>query len=91
MNTENPNIITYSNWLEFEGRILAFRKKELFDITDTPKWIPFNETAGAWIIGRKQLSKSKAKELYRNEPKEVDVSNLQWYIQEELNQVFNLK
>lgn len=93
MSDVNPNkyIITYSNWFEFEGRILAFRKQQLFDITGTPKWIPFNEIAQAWIVNRKQLSKSRAKELYRDEPKEVDVSNMQWYIQEELNHVFNLR
>jgi hypothetical protein len=92
MSDEIPNIykITYSNWFEFEGRILAFRKQQLFDITDSPRHIPFNEIAQAWIINRKQLTKSKAKELIRNESKEVDVSNLQWYIQEQLNHVFNL-
>lgn len=92
MSDEIPNIykITYSNYLEFEGRILAFRKQQLFDITDSPRHIPFNEIAQAWIIGRKQLTKSKAKELIRNESKEIDVSNLQWYIQEQLNHVFNL-
>lgn len=92
MIEENPNIyiITYSNYLEFEGRILAFRKQQLFDITDSPKWIPFNEIAQAWIINRKQLTKTKAKELIIPKVKEVDVSNLQWYIQEQLNGVFNL-
>lgn len=92
MSDGTPNIytITYSNYLEFEGRVLAFRKQQLFDITDSPKHIPFNEIAQAWIVNRKQLSKSKAKQLIKNEPKEVDVSNLQWYIQEQLNEVFNL-
>lgn len=87
MTDEKPYIITYSNWFEFEGRILAFRKQELFDITETPKHIPF---LGHWNINRKQLSKLKAKELIKNEPKQVDVSNLQWYQQEQLNHVFNL-
>lgn len=92
MSDEIPNIykITYSNWFEFEGRVLAFRKQQLFNITDSPRHIPFNEIAQAWIVNRKQLTKSKAKELIRNESKEVDVSNLQWYIQEQLNHVFNL-
>lgn len=92
MSDEIPNIykITYSNYLEFEGRVLAFRKRQLFDISEQPKHIPFNEIAHAWIVGRKQLSKSKAKELIKHEPKEVDVSNLQWYQQEQLNHVFNL-
>lgn len=90
MSEGNPNIIIYSNWFEFDGRVLAFRKKQLFDITDIPQFIPFNEIAGAWIVNRKHLSKSKVKELAKIEPKEVDVSGLQWYRQVELNQVFNL-
>lgn len=87
MNTEKPYIICYSNWFKFEGRVLAFRKQELFDITSTPKHIPF---LGHWNINRKQLSKLKAKELVINEEKQVDVSDLQWYQQEQLNHVFNL-
>jgi len=92
MSDEIPNIykITYSNYLEFEGRILAFRKQQLFDISEQPKHIPFNESAQAWIINRKHLSKSKAKDIVQHKSKEVDVSNLQWYIQEQLNHVFNL-
>jgi len=91
---EKPNndyFITYSNYLIFENKTLAFRKKELFNITNTPTLVEFNINANAWIINRKHLSKSKAKELLINEPKQVDVSNLQWYQQEQLNQVFNLR
>lgn len=88
MIEEKPYIITYSNWFEFEGRVLAFRKKELFDITETPKHIPF---VGHWNINRKQLTITKTKELIKHEPKQVDVSNLQWYIQIELNECFNLE
>jgi hypothetical protein len=93
MNTEIPNnyIITYSNYLKFEGRKLAFRKRELFDITDSPIWIPFNEKANCWIVNRKQLSKSKAEDLIIKQQVTVDVSNLQWYEQEQLNGCFNLK
>ena len=52
--------------------------------------INFNENAKAWLINRKHLSKSKAKELLINEPKQVDVSHLQWYQQINLDEVFNL-
>ncbi len=95
MNTEfidKPYIITYSNWFEFENRILAFRKKVLFDITETPKALftsSNNGSFGYWI-NRKWLSESKIKELLKNELKQVDVSNLQWYQQEQLNHVFNI-
>ena len=82
-------VITYSNHFIFEGRVLAFRKKELFDLsTGTPTYIP--HSIQGWWFGKKLLSPQKAKELIIHSPKEVDVSNLQWYIQEQLNGVFNL-
>ena len=96
MNTEfidKPYIITYSNWFEFNGKIFAFRKKILFDITDTPKALftsSNNGSFGYWI-NRKWLSESKIKELLKNESKQIDVSHLQWHLQENLNHVFNLK
>lgn len=95
MNTEfigKPYIITYSNWFEFENRVFAFRKKILFEITNTPTALftsSNNGSFGYWI-NRKWLSESKIKDLLINEPKQVDVSNLQWYQQEQLNHVFNL-
>lgn len=91
MNTENPNIITYTNWLEFEGRKLAFRNKELFDITETPKWIPYNDWNRFWIVNRKQLTKKRAKELIIKETIVVDISALQWYQQERLRHCFQLE
>lgn len=94
MSNEKPNneyIITYSNYLIFENRVLAFRQKLLFDITNTPTLIKFNETANVWIINRRHLSKSKARELLINENKQIDASNLQWYQQINLDKVFNLK
>ena len=94
MNEPKPNneyFITYSNYLIFENQMLAFRKKELFNITNIPTLVNFNESANAWIINRKHLSKLKASQLLFNEPKQVDVSHLQWYQQENLNGVFNLK
>lgn len=90
MNNESPckeYIITYSNSFEFNGRLLAFRKRELFDITDTPTHIPF---IGHWNVKRKELSVSKAKELCQQKEVKKDVSNLQWHWQERLNHVFNL-
>lgn len=96
MNTETldiPYIITYSNHFEFNGKILAYRKKVLFDITNTPNalFCTNNNGSNGYWINRKWLSESKIKELIKNEPKQVDVSHLQWYVQENLNKVFNLK
>ena len=92
MNTENPNnyFITYSNHFVFEGRTLAFRNKLLFDITGTPNLINFNHNCGAWIVNRKKLTLSMAKKLTQNTPIVVDVSALQWYVQERLNGTFHL-
>lgn len=95
MNTEildNPYIITYSNWFEFNGKILAYRKKILFDISNTPKalFVSNNNGSHGYWINLKWLSESKIKELLINEPKQVDVSDLQWYQQINLDEVFNL-
>lgn len=91
MNTEaieNKYIIKYTNHLEFKGQLLAFRKKELFNISSIPTLIKRSDQG--WWIGRDLLTPLKAKELIKKEPKEVDVTDLQWYQQEQLNHVFNL-
>jgi hypothetical protein len=87
MNTEKPYIIEYTNSFEFNGRLLAFRKRELFDITETPKYIKF---VGHWNVNRVQLSLKKAQELCKPNKVKKDVTELQWYEQEKLNHVFNL-
>lgn len=93
MSNENPNnyYITYSNHFEYENNLYAFRKKELFCITDIPRWIPFNKTAKCWIINRKQIFKATIEKIIIHKPIKVDVSNLNWNVQCELDEVFNLK
>lgn len=81
-------IITYSNSFVFEGQTLAFRKKELFNITGIPKII--KRSNQGWWIGRVLLTKSKAKELLTKTEVKKDITELQWYQQEQLNHVFNL-
>lgn len=90
---DKPYIITYSNYFEFNGKVLAYRKKVLFDITSTPNALFCTNNGGSngYWINRKWLSESRIKELLINEHKQVDVSSLQWYQQEQLNYVFNLK
>jgi hypothetical protein len=92
INTKKPNkyFIEYSNQLDFVGRKLAFRKGFLFDITATPTFIKFNKLSNCWIVNRCQLTISKAKELTKKEPIKVDVSDMQWYRQIELQECFNL-
>jgi len=94
MNTETLDkyFIIYSNKIEFNGCILSFRKKLLFNISNTPKLIlqhNNNGSIGWWVKGL-WLSISKAKELIRHEEVKVDVSCLQWYIQCELEDCFNI-
>jgi hypothetical protein len=82
--------ITYSNYFVLEGRTFSFRKKQLFDITNTPKLIELkdnNNCLGYWI-NRKWYSLSRLKNLVVMEKKVVDVSNLQWYEQIKLNEGF---
>lgn len=89
---ENLDIIIYSNHFELENRVFAFRKKHLFDITNIPKLIELkdnNNCLGYWI-NRKWLTLSKLKPLVKTENKIVDVSELQWNLQINLDHVFNL-
>lgn len=96
MNTktlDKPYIITYSNHFEFNGKVLAYRKKVLFDITNIPNalFLTNNNGSNGYWINRKWLSESRIKELLINDPKQVDVSDLQWYQQINLDKVFNIK
>jgi len=89
-NLDNTYFITYSNHFELECKIFAFRKKRLFDITNVPKLLELkdnNNCQGYWI-NRKWFTLSKLKPLVRMEEIIVDVSEMQWYIQERLNHVF---
>lgn len=91
--SQNPNneyFITYSNSFRFEGILLAFRRKQLFNITNTPLLIPYNEKASCWLVNRKQLTISKIKQIATTNPVKVDVSTLQWNIQINLDYCFNL-
>ena len=86
----NQYFITYSNSFYFENELLSFRKKQLFNISNLPIHIPFNQNANCWIVKRKQLSLSKAKELCKSNEFKIDVSELQWNLQIHYDLVFNL-
>lgn len=90
---EKPNneyFIIYSNSFYFYGILLSFRKKQLFNISNIPTLIKFNDKAGCWIINRKQLTLKKAEELITKTKIKKDLSDLQWNIQINLDKVFNL-
>ena len=85
--------VTYNYTFEFEKVKLGFKKKLLFDISNTPKLIKQSENSGnfGWWIKGKWLSKSKAESLVKKEPITIDLSHLQWYQQINLQECFNLE
>ena len=92
-NLDNIYFITYSNYLEIENKVFAFRKKQLFDITNLPVLLNLkdnNNCQGYWI-NRKWFSLSKLEPFVKKENKVVDVSHLQWNEQINLDHVFNLQ
>jgi hypothetical protein len=84
--------ILYTNYFKIENKIFAFRNKVLFDITNTPTNLHLKDNNGSkgYWINRQWHSLSKIKSLIVKDEIIVDVSDLQWYRQIELNQVFNL-
>ena len=87
-----PYTITYSNHFKVGNKTFVFRKKELFNVTGIPFHLPLKDNNGSkgYWIDRKWYSFSKIKELIINKPINIDVSNLQWYQQCHLEEVFNL-
>lgn len=93
INLDIKYLITYSNHFCFENKTFAFRKKELFNITNLPiiQNLKNNNNCLGYWINRKWLSLSKIKQLVKSEEKIVDVSSLQWYQQIHYDLVFNVK
>jgi len=89
---DNSYFITYSNYFKVENKTFAFRQKILFDVTNLPIKLDLKDNNGSkgYWINRHWFSLSKIKELISKEPLKVDVSDLQWYKQIELDYVFNL-
>jgi hypothetical protein len=83
------NVIVYSNYFHFMGSRFAFRKKMLFRIDGIPRYIP--QSNQGWWIGKNLLTKTEAERLVRTEQVVVDVSDLQWYEQEQLRWCYNLE
>ena len=89
---DNEYFITYSNYFKVDNKTFSFRKQVLFDITETPKYLELknnNGSNGYWI-NRQWFSLSKIKGLIQKEEIKVDVSDLQWYKQIQIDYVFNL-
>lgn len=95
MNTtifDNTYFLTYSNYFKIDKKTFAFRKQILFDITTTPIKLELQENSGSkgYWINRSWFSLSKIKEMIIKEEIIIDVSNLQWNQQIQLDEVFNL-
>lgn len=91
---DKPYTIIYSNHFTFNGETFAFRKKMLFNISKIPYYVAirYNKDGskgvivnGKWFPFNKMLNLAKG-----SGEKSVDVSDLQWYAQEQLNECFNL-
>lgn len=93
MQTLDKYIITYSNYFKVDNKTFAFRKKNLFDITNTPKLLELKDNNGSkgYWINRRWFSLTKINGLIINKEIKVDVSDLQWHEQIKLDEVFNLK
>lgn len=85
--------IIYSNHFKVENKTFAFRLKNLFDISDTPIFLELKDNNGSkgYWINRKWFSLTKIKHLIINEPKEVDITGMNWYRQEQINHCINLE
>ncbi len=91
--TIEPYKITYNYHFKVGNKTFAFRKGNLFDVTDIPSFKPILENNGSkgWWIDRVWYSFSKVEPLVVKEPLIIDVSNLQWYQQCRLDECFNLE
>ena len=74
--------VTYNNLIEFNGRKLAFKSKNLWDITGSPKMIP--ESEKGWYVNRMLPTKLKAKSLVKTQETVIDLSGIAWNIQEQI-------
>jgi len=87
--TMDTYIITYSNSLVFNNRKLAFRKKQLFDISgNVPKLI--NKSEQGWWVNGKLLTVTNAQNIITNNHVDFDLTGLPWNIQINYDECFNL-
>ena len=81
--------IIYSNYFEFNNRIFAYRKKLLFDITETPKALfKVNNKGfyGYWINGE-WLNENSIKNYIINKDYKKEIIGVELYIIELLDKV----
>lgn len=81
--------IIYTNYFEFNNRIFSYRKKLLFDITDTPKALFCSNNKGFWgyWVNSEWLNENQIKEKIIVKNIKKDLSNLEPFIINQLNKV----
>lgn len=81
--------IVYTNYFEFNNRIFSYRKKILFDITDTPKALFCSNYKGFWgyWIDRQWLNENSIKDYVIKKEYKKDVSELDLYLIKNLDEV----
>ena len=79
----NKYLITYSNYFKIEDKTFAFKNKVLFDITNLPikKELKDNNNCLGYWINRKWFTLSKLANFIIREQIKVDVSEMQWFEQ----------
>lgn len=86
INIEKQTVF-YTYGFTYNDEIYVFKSKNLFKIQGNlpPKLIQMsnNGTNGYWI-GREFLTLNKIKELTKEINFELDISGIQWYIQEQI-------
>jgi hypothetical protein len=81
--------IIYTNYFEFNNRIFSYRKKILFDITETPKALFCSNNRGFWgyWIDREWLNENSISGFIIKKEYKKEVSKEYLFIIEQLDKV----
>lgn len=81
--------IIYTNYFEFNNRIFSYRKKILFDITETPKALFCSSNRGFWgyWIDREWLNENSISSFIIKKEYKKEVSSEYLFIFEQLDKV----
>jgi len=99
MNKENTCIeqkefVKYIHGFEYAGKLYGFKNKNLFLLSgSSPEYIEMkvNHNQKGYYLGRDFVSLEKIKPITKEINLTVDISNLQWYIQEDLKMGIYIK
>jgi len=85
--------IIYTNYFEFNNRMFSYRKRILFDITETPKALFCSNNKGFWgyWIDREWLNENSIKDFIIKKEIKKNVYNLEPYVIKILDEVISNK